>query len=403
MIMNVEKAAWVGHENDFSISMGISKVDRENRMVHGWATLDNPDRQDDVVEAPASEKAFSRFGGNIREMHDKIAAGRLVSYRPQTFVADDGEVYNGFFISTYVSKGAESTWQKVLDRTLNAFSIKGPVRKYEHRYNEKLGKTLRHILDYDLEEISLVDSGGNQYANIVSIQKNADGKIQVTGMYDGVKVENIFLCPEDRIAETSALKELSCQFGHEMKNIGWVEVNDSKAEVVAKAVDDYFNESSEGGVEEMADTKDELVEKAVDVDEAGVVDADVEVEKADEEVATEEVVEKVEEPQAVEFDVEKAFSGVADSLSKLTELIAEGFTTLASEVSKRLDDIDGKAAATAEAVTEAVAGVKEELSEVSKSVEALEDETALKKSGDLGGSNEPVIEKKAGKWAGSIL
>lgn len=409
--MKVEKAAWVGHENDFSMSMSICKVDQEQRIVHGWATLDNPDRQDDVVEASASEKAFSRFRGNIREMHEKIAAGRMVGYRPQVYVdPETNEQYNGFFVSAYVSKGAQPTWEKVLDGTLNAFSIKGPVYKYEHRYNEKLGKSLRHILDYDLEELSLVDSGGNQLANVVSIQKNADGEVTVSSMYDEVRVENIFLCTVDKVAETSAEESLSCQNGHEMKNIGWVEVNDSKSDVVAKAVSEYFDKSSEGGVEEMADTK---VEKAAEVDEVEteeVIEKDVvaeevveaepvveeTVEKSDEEPGNEEeVVEKAAEvEEKSEFDVEKSLAEVNASISKLADLIAAGFTTLADGVTKSIASVEEKTEA-------AVSEIKEELSEVSKSVDGLEEETALKKSGDLGGSSEPV--KKAGVWQGSIL
>lgn len=409
--MKVEKAAWVGHEDNFTMSMSVCKVDQEQRMVHGWATLDNPDRQGDVVEASASEKAFSRFRGNIREMHEKIAAGRMVGYRPQTYVdPETNEAYNGFFVSAYVSKGAQPTWEKVLDGTLNAFSIKGPVYEYEHRYNEKLGKTLRHILDYDLEELSLVDSGGNQLANVVSIQKNAEGEVTVSGMYDEVKVENIFLCTVDKVAETSPEESLSCQFGHEMKNIGWVEANDTKSEVVAKAVNAYFDKSSEGGVEEMADTK---VEKAAEVDEVEteeVIEKDVvteevveaepvveeTVEKADDEAGDEEeVVEKAAEvEEKSEFDVEKSLAEVNASISKLADLIAAGFTTLADGVSKSIASVEEKTEA-------AVNEIKEELGEVSKSVDGLEEETALKKSGDLGGSSEPV--KKAGVWQGSIL
>lgn len=408
MSMNVEKAAWVGHESDFSMSMSISKVDKENRMVHGWATLDNPDLQDDVVEAEASESAFSRFRGNIREMHDKIAAGRMMSYRPQTYVGEDGQVHKGIFLSAYVSKGAPLTWEKVIDGTLSAFSIKGPVRKYEHRYNDELGKSLRHILDYDLEEVSLVDSGGNQLANIVSIQKNADGNVEVSGMYDEVKVENIFLCEIDKIAETSVEEELSCQNGHDMKNIGWVEVNDSKSEEVAKAVGEYFKKS-EGGVEEMADTKVEEVEKAVDVDEAGteeVIEKEVVAEEVVaeepvvEEEATEEEANEAGDEEVIEksdFDLEKSLSEMNASIAKLSELIAAGFTNLADGVSKGIAEVDAKATAAAAKADE----VKEELGEVSKSVDVLEDETALKKSGDLGGSSEPV--KKTGVWAGSIL
>lgn len=399
--MMMKRASWIGGESDFSVSMDICKVDKEQRMVHGWATLDNPDRQGDVVEAAASESAFSRFRGNIREMHDKIAAGRMVSYRPQVYIDKDGTPYNGVFVSAYVSKGAQSTWEKVLDGTLNAFSIKGPVLKYEHKFHEDLGKSLRHILDYDLEELSLVDSGGNQLANFVHIQKDADGNVEVSGMYEGVVVENVFLCAEDHVAETSSEETLKCQNGHEMTNIGWVEVNDSKSASVSKAVDEFYRKQAEGGVEEMADEK---VEKAVDIDEVPTVEETEEEETVEEveeqEETTEDDAEETdeEEPEVVEKDIAEQ---LAEQFTELSSRIAEGFATLTASIEKRLGE---EVAAVEEKITEVtnvVNGVKEELSEVSKSVDGLEDETALRKSGDLGGSNEPV--KKAGVWQGSIL
>ena len=71
--MIINKAHWNSEGNNLRLSMPISKIDQERRIVSGFATLDNLDRQNDIVTAEASMKAFSNFKGNIREMHQPSA------------------------------------------------------------------------------------------------------------------------------------------------------------------------------------------------------------------------------------------------------------------------------------------------------------------------------------------
>jgi hypothetical protein len=79
--MDIQKAHLSTSDDSISMQMEFSKVDKENRRVTGFATLDNLDRQGDVVLSSASEQAFKRFAGNIREMHDsKKAVGRMVNF-----------------------------------------------------------------------------------------------------------------------------------------------------------------------------------------------------------------------------------------------------------------------------------------------------------------------------------
>ena len=79
--MHLQKSQWSGEDSRFIISMPLSKINVEQRLVSGWASLDNPDLQGDIVLAEASAGAFKRFRGNIREMHSNIAVGRLVDFR----------------------------------------------------------------------------------------------------------------------------------------------------------------------------------------------------------------------------------------------------------------------------------------------------------------------------------
>ena len=50
----MSKAHWSSDGNDIKLSMPIAKVDKERRIVSGFATLDNVDRQGDIVPSDAS-------------------------------------------------------------------------------------------------------------------------------------------------------------------------------------------------------------------------------------------------------------------------------------------------------------------------------------------------------------
>src|SRR5690349_22805924 len=156
--MDLRKSHWEADANRVSLAMPISKIDKENRLVSGFATLDNVDTSKDVVTAEASKGAFERFRGNIREMHQPIAAGRLVDFKEEEFF-HDGEFYRGIYATAYISKGAQDTWEKVLDGTLSGFSIGGNIVEQETKFVKDAGpngETIRYIEKYDLIELSLV-------------------------------------------------------------------------------------------------------------------------------------------------------------------------------------------------------------------------------------------------------
>ena len=123
--MNIEKSNWSSNGNNLHLSVPFTKVNREKRTVSGFATLDNVDQTGDVVTSEASMKAFERFRGNLREMHQPVAVGKVVSFKPETYYDPASkEFYNGVYVTSYISKGAQDTWEKVLDGTLAGFSMK---------------------------------------------------------------------------------------------------------------------------------------------------------------------------------------------------------------------------------------------------------------------------------------
>lgn len=421
--MEISKATWTNDgEDTFSLSMSISKVDQNKRLVFGWATLDNVDTQDDVVTFEASQNAFAKFRGNLREMHQPIAAGRVVDYRPQQYYDENGDTYNGIYVSAYVSEGADSTWKKVLDGTLSAFSINGTVNKAYTKFDERVGKMVRYVEDYTMRELSLVDAGGNSLTNLVSVVKSVDGSEHLEGEMANVEIENVFVCAEDRLVERSREDAVKCQNGHDMTNIGWVEAKTphtmEKCNALVKEHLREISKSVEGGVHEMAENA-EVTEVAA-AEEAPVVEEAKAEEVVDEtpETATEEE-EKTEE--SAKEEEEAAEEDAADALSKALDAAVESFRNENSaRVEEIMKDIDGKFDALREEfvskfeayeskqdeIAKSLESVTNSLGEMSKSVDGLQDDSAKKKSGDLGGSPEGDVLSKSvrpGVWQGAIL
>src|SRR5699024_6510978 len=141
--MSMQKVNWQSDGDKVRLTMPIHKVDTEKRTVSGWASLDNIDQHRDLVDANASREAFSTFRGNIREQHDeKKAVGKLVNFREDEIYAD-GKFYQGVYVTAYVSKGAQDTWEKVLDGTLSGFSIGGNVLEAENEVDPESGSPFR--------------------------------------------------------------------------------------------------------------------------------------------------------------------------------------------------------------------------------------------------------------------
>jgi hypothetical protein len=425
--MSISKAHWSTEGNSVRLSMPIAKVDQERRIVSGFATLDNVDRQGDIVPTDASIKAFQTFRGNVREMHQQVAVGKVVSFKEDKYFDPEAKkFYNGVYVSAYVSKGAQDTWEKVLDGTLTGFSIGGNIKDYEDIYNEDIDKSIRIIKDYELYELSLVDNPANQFANVISIEKNTDA-----GYLAKMSTENVYWCSGDDIVQISADASSDCpRCDKGMQNIGFVETNDAeKADVVKTILSRIKNEAKEVTkmAEEIIETATETVEVEKTVD-APVVEAETVVEKAEEDKTAEkmdhdeddeEEMDKAVEAETAEAEVSKSEEAVVETveISKdISETIASTLDTLADVVkalSEKVEDLHKSVSGISEdvaSVTKDVAGVSQEVKEVKgsfnefgKRVDAVENDTAFRKSGDLGEIvQEPVMVQKS-LWGGRFL
>jgi hypothetical protein len=407
--MSISKAHWATEGDNVRISMPISKIDSERRIVSGFATLDNVDRQSDIVTTDASMKAFENFRGNIREMHQPKAVGKMVSFKPDKyFDPETKKFYTGVYVSAYISKGAQDAWEKVLDGTYTGFSIGGKMNKWDNAYNEELDTEIRVIKDYDLMELSLVDSPANQFANILSVQK-VDGVNTVTGENVDIIVENVFWDKESGIVtlseEDSAVSPVN---GSQMQNIGFVEKNDSdKADVIKFLVNSAKGISISKTNKENDSMSDEIVNDEI-------VDVAPEAEVVVDTPATEEVVEEapVADPAHVEEVVESVPSSeevVAEAVTELKDAVTAAFSDITAIVKSLVEAKDALANEVAELkksvghVDAKVADAENDFNTLGKRIDAVEADTAFRKSGDLGEIvQEPAMVEKS-LWGGSFL
>lgn len=411
--MELTKAQWQTDGDQIRVQMPFAKVDQEKRTVSGWATLDNVDTQKDRVLAEASTGAFSRFRGNIREMHQPIAAGRLVDFREDEFFhAETGKAYKGIFVTVYVSKGAESTWQKVLDKTLTGFSIGGNITDATNEFDKAAGGSVRIIKDYDLVELSLVDSPANPLANVFSIHKSAEGSF-VKGMIADANVENVFWCGEDKIAKSASAESYDCPAcSNAMETIGWFDTDVDKSEKVAEVVEKFKKQAqsaNEGGATNMEKNENASESVETEVVETETTEATEAPVLENEEVVSETEEEVVANNEVEEPDLQKMFGDLSDTIKKSQEQTAQSLGELETRLAKALDANDSVQAKVEELMSEhkqlveKFDSVTSQLGEVEKGLKTLEGSTALRKSADLGGSAEAPVRTEKSLWSGSIF
>jgi hypothetical protein len=335
--------------------MPFAKVDESKRIVSGFATLNNVDRQKDIVTTEASVRAFKAFRGNIREQHSKIAAGKMISFGVEQFFDKiSNNVYDGIFVRAYVSRGAPETWEKVLDGTLTGFSIAGDITEWETISDENGGK-VRVVKEYELSELSLVDNPANTLANVTSIEKAHD-----------------FFT---NIAETIDEKELSS-------------MKITKSDAPADGGEGIVATESSVVVEEVAPA--ELVAEVIELPKATLAD--------------ETLGESVENPEAGSADADvlaEAIKGINSLIEDTNAKTADAFNLIVEQLKEMRSAVEG-ATVKVDSVQEDLVGVKSAVSSFDKRVASVEADTAVRKSGDLGEVAQ-VTKVEKSLWGGAFL
>jgi Family of unknown function (DUF6582) len=141
-------------------------------IVEGVATseaLDNTEPVPEIVDYENAKACMADWPGNVREMHQLKAVGRSLGWFP-----DDEN--KRIVLRTRVSAGEPGTIQKVLDGTLNSYSVAGPPLKRVMEAAKKAdgSRISANRLFYKrFSEISLVDRGMNPEARFSIVKADA--------------------------------------------------------------------------------------------------------------------------------------------------------------------------------------------------------------------------------------
>jgi len=142
--------------DNVSFYFPIAKIDREQRMVFGYASTPTRDLDGEVIELDAIKDALPDYMQwcNIREMHQPSAVG----------VAKEANIDDrGLYIGAKVVD--DDAWKKVTEEVYKGFSIGGNV-------TERKGSTITGL---ELIEISLVDRPANPDCKIDVVKATAMG------------------------------------------------------------------------------------------------------------------------------------------------------------------------------------------------------------------------------------
>lgn len=163
---------------NMSIHARLTKVDEEKRIVYGRAVDETPDRSGEAFDYTTSKAHFQEWSkeaqdatdgksfGNLRAMHGKVAAGKLVGI-------DFDDVNKAIDVSAHVVDDNE--WKKVMEGVYTGFSIGGSyVKKWADGSVKKAdGKPVQRYTAKP-SELSLVDRPCIPSAKFFDVQK-ADG------------------------------------------------------------------------------------------------------------------------------------------------------------------------------------------------------------------------------------
>lgn len=163
-------AILTGAPDRYRIGIPITKIDDEKRIIRGNATVEAVDADEEVVDYDTAKTVIAgTWPGNVREMHGLVAVGTGV-------IARCDDTTKSIEIEAHISEGAESTWKKIKDGTLKAFSIGGKAAK---RVVEKVGeKTIKRLFLQNCSEISVVDAGACPGTGFAIVKVLETGELQ---------------------------------------------------------------------------------------------------------------------------------------------------------------------------------------------------------------------------------
>ena len=399
------------HGENLQLIFPVSLIKNEERVVVGVATADNVDKSGDVVDFSASMTAFKNWQGNIREMHQPLAVGKAVGHRPVE-INEGGSTYRGVEVSAYISKGAEDTWQKVLDGTLGAFSIGGRILERKEDETRKFrGQPVSVVTKYELGELSLVDNPANPVANITLIKSDDEGLSYALAIDETEchTVGDTTVCVTDNTIKST---ECDCNVTKDLHNKNYSDMVTYMEDTDVLTASDET--PSNDGAFEGAELEDKIsllqrfltwMSDPANAESDTIVDSDEDdVEKITAEVEEIALVAEINEGDDIDMNIdeltaalgtvidEKLASHSEASTAQVETLIEEKLASAINAMTEKQEELTAK-------VDESTKSVTDSLDVINTRVETVENAGAIKKSVDETEAEEDVVAKAAEKSA----
>lgn len=162
----------------------LRKISEEDHVVAGYASVEEIDKQNELITLDALRKAWSRFWGNKEFavntlMHSNIPVGRVIeSYTEKdgtihTSGVDDTGLYIVSKIRMDIKKGRE-TWDMIERGVLRSFSIAGERLHPEKVVCDSENSCFSQIDDVELHEISIVDNPANKASTFKILKRDKE-------------------------------------------------------------------------------------------------------------------------------------------------------------------------------------------------------------------------------------
>ena len=280
-----------------SADSNIEGVEKGDFVAEGWGSTSHDDMQNSRIESTAHAKAaegLMLYSTVLFNHNDSEPIGHVVS--AEAGVHEDGTP--GLWVTMVISQTERNIIEKIKDKTISKFSIRGPIVSAHFEYratgeevpDEDVTFEMWYGMDADV--ILVITSYNIVEVSVVSIPANAKAEILNYYIAKSLKTAEGVIMPEktDTLAgetvekSTSAMDELSSL-------VGGIEDEELKSRLT-EAMEAIEAENAE---------EEEEDEEEIEVEEEAETEED-----SEEEVETEEVKTEVEEENEVEEEEDEA-------------------------------------------------------------------------------------------------
>lgn len=156
----------------FEHTFDIKSIDKDRRIIRGTASLEEEDRDGEIIAMPAIADSLKGWLQNpvIRFKHEHpIGKGlEFIDGQPACFVTE-----KEFIVTAYISdktQAAKEAWGLIEDGIIKSFSVGGKV--LEKMAVKENGRELKKITKMELYEVSVVDIPSNRKSFFSVIAKS---------------------------------------------------------------------------------------------------------------------------------------------------------------------------------------------------------------------------------------